>query len=272
MVKFLFWNINRKSLGDVVARAAAEHNVDVLILAESPYGDPASLLAALNSKRTDFFFPQAPVPGSPLQIFTRFSGTYLRSAFDGGGLTIRALSLPARNPVILAAVHFPSKLHWDEDSQALECVTLSRELRKQEEVEGHCRTIVVGDFNMNPFEPGMVGAIGLHAMMTMRLAERGSRKVRGVEYPFFYNPMWGHFGDLFGTVPGTHYYRGSAQVAYFWNMFDQVLIRPGLTAGFIPDELQIVTEVDGTTLLRPDGTPRRDGLSDHLPIRFALDF
>ena len=42
---------------------------------------------------------------------------------------------------------------------------------------------------------------------------------------FFYNPMWGHFGDALDGPPGSYYDARSEAVAYFWNVFDQVLIR-----------------------------------------------
>jgi hypothetical protein len=68
-------------------------------------------------------------------------------------------------------------------------------VRDVEKRVGHDRTIVVGDLNMNPFDAGIVGAEGLNAVMTKQIASQGGRKVDAVRYPFFYNPMWSHFGD-----------------------------------------------------------------------------
>jgi hypothetical protein len=59
--------------------------------------------------------------------------------------------------------------------------------------------VLVGDFNMNPFQEGVVAANGLNAVMARRVAaRRRTRVVQEREYPFFYNPMWGHFGDVVG--------------------------------------------------------------------------
>ena len=89
-------------------------------------------------------------------------------------------------------------------------------------------------------------------------------------YPFFYNPMWGHFGDGEGPVPGTYHYSRSEHVCRFWHMFDQVLIRPALLDSFDSTELTIITG-DGTmSFLRDDGTPNRGAASDHLPVLFRL--
>src|SRR5206468_2885631 len=103
-------------------------------------------------------------------------------------LTVRKLDPPGVADFLLGAVHFPSKYAWSEDSQALECTRLAEDIRKVEEEVGHQRTIVVGDFNMNPFETGVVSATGLHAVMTRDIARRRARIVQGLEYPFFYNP------------------------------------------------------------------------------------
>jgi hypothetical protein len=79
---------------------------------------------------------------------------------------------------------------------------------------------------MNPFEDGIVAANGLNAVMSRDVAARESRRVQRKDYTFFYNPMWGHFGDATDGPSGTFYRGSSEQVEYFWHMFDQVLIRP----------------------------------------------
>jgi len=60
---------------------------------------------------------------------------------------------------------------------------------------GHSRTFLAGDFNMDPYDDGMLGAGALHGMMTRRTALLGSRIVDGGRYHMFYNPMWGFMGD-----------------------------------------------------------------------------
>lgn len=123
---------------------------------------------------------------------------------------------------------------------------------------------------MNPFEAGIVGAIGLHAVMSQSIARKGSRKIQGTDYPFFYNPMWGHFGDRNAGPDGTYYYQRAEQVNYFWNIFDQVLIRPELIDVFAKDELQILDHDGVESLVTPQNIPDSVNSSDHLPILFRL--
>lgn len=124
---------------------------------------------------------------------------------------------------------------------------------------------------MDPFEDGVIQANGLHAARTRRLAQRESRIVQGREWPFFYNPMWGHLGDCQGGPPGTYYYESAEHVTMFWHAFDQVLIRPHLLPIFRNETLQVLTDDGTVSFLGGRGTPDPKVASDHLPIVFSLD-
>ena len=104
--------------------------------------------------------------------------------------------------------------------------------------------------------------------MTKEVASRESRQSAGEGFPFFYNPMWGHFGDRTPGPPGTIYHGGGVATP-FWNIYDQVLLRPSLMHAL--QELRIL-ESDGVeSLLTENGTPNAQLASDHLPIKFVLD-
>lgn len=126
-------------------------------------------------------------------------------------------------------------------------------------------------FNMNPFEDAIVAATGLNAVMDRMVAARRTRTVLAHEYPFFYNPMWGHFGDSIEGPSGTFYDGRSEHVTFFWNMFDQVLIRPELLSMFRNEDLKILGGISETSLLTANGLPNASVASDHLPILFRLD-
>lgn len=268
--RFVFWNINRKPLAPVIADLAREQQVDVVVLVECNI-ESHILLTALNGMDgSDFHL--APGVNKKIRIFTRFSREFLRPVFESDRVTIGRLSLPARSEILLSVAHLPSKLHWTTEGQSFECGELARQIAAEEDKAGHQRTVLVGDFNMNPFEPGIVAAGGLHAVMSREIASRRSRTVQGREYRFFYNPMWNHFGDANSDTAGSYFYGSSEQVSYFWNVFDQVLIRPELAGQFDPDSLQILKSAGSGTLVRGDGRPDSNRYSDHLPIVFDLAF
>lgn len=123
---------------------------------------------------------------------------------------------------------------------------------------------------MNPFEYGMVGADGIHGVMDRQIAARGMRVVRGENRRFFYNPMWNYFGDMAPGPPGTYFYDTGSQVNMYWNMFDQVLMRPELLNAFSHQNIRIITEVGPDSLLSKSGRPNTNYGSDHLPILLSL--
>lgn len=173
-VTFLFWNIFKRPLQDRIARIAAVHDVDVIILAECDIALQA-LLTTLNANAARPYALPFSI-GEKLRIFTRLSVPMIDVFNDPiGGLTIRHIRLSPPPDVLLAAVHLPSRVNWDMDDQTLEMPVLASELVRAENNIGTQRTILIGDFNMNPFDPGMVGAQALNAVMTRNLARREDR-------------------------------------------------------------------------------------------------
>jgi endonuclease/exonuclease/phosphatase (EEP) superfamily protein YafD len=268
MLTFLFWNTNRKPLSEVIATIAERESVDIVILAECNI-DASVLLKTLNRKGTAFHFVAG--RGTRITMLTRFAGRYLVPVFDGKSMAIHRLILPARQEILVASVHFPSKLHWRNESQMMECAVFGDAIADAERRVGHSRTVVVGDLNMNPFEEGVVGARGLHAVMSRKVAQRDSRIVQGRRYPFFYNPMWGHLGDWLERPVGSYYYESAQHVNYYWNTFDQVLLRPQLMDRFRSDQLKILDRAGDVSLAMESGRPDHGKGSDHFPLLFKLD-
>ena len=122
---------------------------------------------------------------------------------------------------------------------------------------------------IHPFENGVVGSDGLHAVMDKNIALKKSRIVQGEERKMFYNPMWSRMGDSSKGPPGTYFKDMSSYINLYWNTFDQVLLRPDLLNFFTDDDLIVITEINGESLIingRIDNS-----LSDHLPILLKLN-
>lgn len=270
-MKFLFWNVKKKPVGPLLSRIVEAHIVDIVVLAECQ--DTGVVLSDLNkASGNQFHLPVS--PQCRVVIYTRFLRKYIETAHSEDFFTVRLISLPETKPILLAALHLPSKLHKtdSQEYQSFVASQVSERIRKVEFKHGTSRTVVVGDLNMNPFEKGVASANGLHAVMTRNVARsgKGGRKVVREFYPFFYNPMWGRFGDTTAGPPGTYYRRGSEPTEYFWNTYDQVLIRPDLLDSFDERSVKVLTEFDETKFLRSSGIPNHSRLSDHLPLLFAL--
>ena len=268
MAVFLFWNVNRKAITREIATLCRHHNVDVLILAEANFTD-FELQHHLREETKRVYITLYNELSSRLRFFFRYTPGAISPIYDiPNRLSVREIQPPSGNSILLAAVHLVSKLHADDSDQSSQARLVTRAIEEAEAKVGHRRTLVIGDFNMNPFEDGLVDADAFHGVMTQATAQKVTRIVGGTERNFFYNPMWGKFGDGSEGSPGTHYHPGSKNRQLFWNMFDQVLLRPDLLPVFETGNLKVLTEIGKTQLLKAGSIDR--SISDHLPIMIKL--
>jgi hypothetical protein len=270
MLTFLFWNL-KQSRPDVVANVARKRAVDVIMLAECPTSR-GQMLGTLNKDTNDYFFIPSECP--KINIYARFHEQYLPPLREEDDFSIRRLALPQRLDLLLCVAHFPSKQSLREPVDRQDYATIfSGKLADVEDAAKINRTIVTGDLNMNPYEDGLVMARALHAVPTRALAKREQRtSLRTESRIFFYNPMWRHFGERMEGHAGTYFYSSPKSRADYWNIYDQVLLRPDLLPYFQDDDLEIIHEDVGSNVsfLKNDGVPNRDEISDHLPILFRI--
>lgn len=268
MTSILFWNINKQPLLEEIVTICHSNEIDILVLAECELSD-VKILEAINVNRETTYIAPYNNFSPGLSLFYRYSPECISLVSDEGRTTIRKIAPPIGNDFILVALHLPSKLYMKDDDQVFKCVEVVKLIEEAESRVGHDRTLVIGDFNMNPFETGVVGAKGFHAVMDRNIASKGSRKVQGQECKYFYNPLWRLMGDDLNVSLGTYYYKNSSYVSYFWNTFDQVLLRPSLLDYFKSEDVSIVSQIGNKSLLKNNKI--NNSFSDHLPIMIKLD-
>ncbi len=275
MTRFFFWNFDVQGRVEapaaIVARTALRHDADLVILAESKV-DPGLILEALNEEGTRF--ESTHFPGDRFQIFSRFPARYLVPFQDESRMSVHRLQLPGRMEILVGVIHFHDRRNKKPEEQHSLAIELAGLLREAEDRAGHRRTVLLGDFNMNPFEGGMIDASGFSAMMTKALARKHAEDSPN-RRPRFYNPMWGLLGDMTDGPPGTFYYRQKENTNIYWHMLDQVLVRPELIDTFIGSSLQVLDRGFGPSgeiaLLRENTRHPKLTVSDHLPLIFTLD-
>lgn len=267
-----FWNLNKKDLGGELRDLVRACGLHLLILAECSLSDDEVLDAVNTGSGPDFV-------KDPFNGFSRIRFFYtkleLRAFSDdeeeGSHVAIRRVRLPQGGDVTLVAVHLRSKRESDVADQTVQAQRLRKKIEEAEAAAEHDRTLVLGDFNMNPFEQGLVAAEALHAVMDRRTARKCERTVQKQRRKFFFNPMWSRLGDASDGPPGTYYYVRSSQVCFFWNTFDQVLLRPSLLPACEDRDIEVMTSIGDHSLLRGDGRPDARRYSDHLPLFVRLD-
>ncbi|MFH5805034.1 endonuclease/exonuclease/phosphatase family protein [Alienimonas sp. DA493] len=265
MLRFLFWNLNKKNLSSLIVQAMISRRLDFAAFCE-PGDDLEHVPAPLKGNH----FLWRPPFGPRLRMLTRFPPRYLRTRVETDRYSLIEVRLPVRESFFLMLVHAPSRAsQWGAEALADEAADYARELRRIEAEAGHTRSLVVGDFNMQPFDAGVYGARGFHAVADRRDA-RKPRTVQRTVRPRRYNPMWNLLGDETPGPPATLYHAGSTPRELGWHLFDQVLVGPDLIDGFGVPSLAIVDRIGDTPLTTRSGRPRRGRLSDHLPLYFEF--
>lgn len=272
MITFLFWNLKGRPLQRRVRNLVGAHAADLVLLAECDVPNELVVTELNESGRGPFEL--VPGSGTNLRFFTRLSSARWRFLYADPleAWIVFRVQIGHRPAILLALAHLPSKLRAKDADQELAACKLSASIRAIESEQGHERTLVVGDLNVNPFERAVTWAGALHGVMSREVIDRlgGERTIRGDEYPFFYNPMWSVMGDRTSGPAGTYYRASSESVNYYWNTYDQVLLRPALMHRL--GELIVPVSDGEASLVTPNGLPDAGTGSDHLPLVFRLDW
>lgn len=269
MPRVLFWNVQRKSLDGPILSLVTTDHPDILILIEYPEVTmlPA-LLAATGFDRV--------VGSSRFGVFARpgFSLTLEPNPDPTDRVNFWRVGQQGGDDWLVVILHGPDRRNApQDDTRQYWFRRIADHARFLENQAGHRRTVILGDFNANPFDPSVLGANGFHAVGVRRVRGQFNRAVRNAgRAEFFYNPMW----RLYGTDPagdagaGTYYYHGYEATEPFWHMPDQVLIRPEVADRLPAERLRILSTAGPVSLVDADGVPDREAASDHLPIVFTL--
>lgn len=264
MNKLAFWNVYKKLDYDLVTALCVEHHLDILVLAEIGEVAPLTIANEISQRGTRVFSYCNP-QSFRIKIYGALGSSTVTPLMDHHYFSAVKVQTPLGPEFMLIGLHLPSKMNQETDDQTIIAQRVSSQIRNLEVLHGIRKTVVIGDFNMNPFEHGMVNSDGFHAVMDKRIAERGKRTVLFDEHPFFYNPMWALQGDIGIGPPGSFFQQRSSPLCYFWNLFDQAIFRPELLRYLTDSPVRVVEEISGVSLLSDDGFPNHE-ISDHLPI------
>lgn len=260
-MRVLFWNTHQnENINTVLSELIIENDASVVILAEytAKMDDLIALLAS-----NGIIMEQYDSCCERIKLLGSLDCVELR--LDDSHYTIQLIN----GKDILCCVHLNSKLHAGHEGYREVLIDrIVRDIQKIEQEVGTENSIVVGDFNINPYEASCIDARYFHGIPVCIEAERKSRTVAGNEYFMFYNPMWNLLGD-FQKPYGTYYYNEGGTQNTYWNIFDQVIFRPALKERFLKDSLKILTETKTKYLLDSNGHPDKS-ISDHLPIIFEI--
>lgn len=271
-MNILFWNIKKKdTFIKTIVDIISEENIDLIAFAEFPEGSESPFKDAFKKAFDDFEYLE-PIKPNKIELFYRSKQVNISNAYDGHRISVNKVhSAIDGYEYNFIFCHLRDQFSTDKEQLPGFARLVVQEILEYEKEQDNARTILCGDFNMNPFERGMLEYDCFNAMQTTSLALKRTRNIEGNPYQMFYNPTWGLMGDLHGQdVPGTYYFTPSHPIQQYWHLLDQVIIRPDVIPVFDKSQLKIVTTGQNYNLLNGSGNIDSN-YSDHLPIKFHLN-
>ncbi len=279
-----FWNIRKGAGGpDPVVQLAmqvandttlsGENGEAIICLAEPGSIDTSALLDSLHSedpKRN--WWVHRPSSDRFVLLGTINRASIRDGSEAGGGAAFIVTRMNEHQPLAyqLFFVHLASPLGaGNATSHSIQTAAgLRIAIEKHEAQEASGDSLVIGDFNMRPYDEGMVIPLGLHAAPCKHAASK-PRIIDGVTHSYFYNPMWELLGNWSKSKqPGTFYWPNKTD-SVRWHLIDQVIIRPAFAKKLTTGIPHIHTKVGSISLLSEKGVIRKQ-ISDHLPLTISL--
>ena len=312
-INFLYWNVYNKGkqLADTIAKIVNENKIDILTLSEVTLHkeEVESIVMGIENASNLKYFKANKKDNDDPWIYVFFAenkGFSLQSIAhefrpDWKELTdstqlreeIYFTKYQERNErmlflklihgnleTLLVPIHFPSRMYATPRKQEALAEGFNRYIKFIEERNKLARTIVYGDFNMSPYEAGMIDYRAFHALPDRRLLDKEIRHLH-IPYKPYYNPSWQLLGDysvqtidqkliLTDEPTATYFKEQSSDVDYYWYLFDQVLLRKEIIDDFDLSAFRIIKGHEGLSLLNENLRPDKDKFSDHLPIIFRI--
>jgi len=206
-----YWNLNKKPNDALVASlastlASGSQRV-VLGVSETAGLNRTVLTAALGSgwsvltPLSERFWVVTNLPVHSIAL----------GSVSTGCLPVEIVTARSGQPITLSIwfVHLSAplnKLHA-EFHQIEQARDLKDAVSQWETAKANRNTVLIGDFNMDPYSVAMTGVEYLNAVMCRRIAAKGSRTHKAVARPYLYNPMWTGLGDQSSSnQPGSFYW------------------------------------------------------------------
>jgi len=264
-MNILFWNTYNKNVGNInncLIELIQENKCDIVILAE--YADDISSFCQLINRKSLFEYSTMP----NIKICNRIKGITINDYIiinlqEQTHYQIVMLKI-LNTRIIIAMIHNISKMHYTESTQEEVLRIFIKDICEAENYYSTKNTIIIGDLNINPFDNACISASILHAIPFMNEVKNTTRMVQNREYQKFYNPTWKFYGNR--SIPYTSYYKNNSDmINFYWNVFDQVIIRPQMINAFCDDTFKIIYKTMNHILIQAD-KPDKINYSDHLPI------
>jgi endonuclease/exonuclease/phosphatase family metal-dependent hydrolase len=263
VLNILFWNLHGKSIEKIVAECMIENDISMATFSEFNGIDFNELEKLL--------FKQYHLVQSLCMNPSHIQGDIHTRLIVKNSIEAVAIQEQGRYSIfkiktgiqqyILVAIHLQDRRNKTTIDRINTINRIKSDIEKFEKELKCNSTIVIGDFNANPYDEELLSVHGFNAVLFKDIILSNEyRKYEFLEYKHFYNPIL-DFISASSKMHGSFYHTGDSYTP-IWHCIDQILLRKDLVQYF--GKLKYIMKIGDTDLIKtkkPD-----DSISDHLPL------
>ena len=260
MLNILFWNLGRHAVEDFIVNCIVENNIDIAVFTEFGSIDFAKIEKNLGKMYERIMGEQA---DRKITLISKKTISVLNIQ-PQNRYSIYNVKTAVKD-YLLAAIHLEDRRNYQTTERMNTIQSLVKDIEQTEELFKCDNTVVIGDFNANPYDEELLSKFAFNAVLFKKIIDKKELTTyKGLKRKRFYNPILHYISEDTETY-GSFYY-SSGHMTPYWNCLDQVLVRKSLVNNI--DHVEYLKEVNTENLLK-NAIPNAE-ISDHLPLVFSV--
>lgn len=260
MFNILFWNLKRNKIEDYIIDCIAENNVDIAVFSEFDGIDFTKIEKNLGKMYSRIMVVQDDRKIT-LVAKTTFSVTVVQQQNRYNIYNVKT----AVKDYVLTAVHLEDRRNYKSAERLDTIKCLVADIEKTEELLKCSNTIVIGDFNANPYDEELLSKYAFNAVLFKTIIDKNElTNPNSLRRKRFYNPIL-HYLSEDTEMYGSFYHEKEYMTSY-WHCLDQVLVRKCLANSI--NYVEYLKKINTKDLL--ENTIPNGKISDHLPLLVNL--
>lgn len=260
MLNILFWNLRRNAIEDSIADCIVENNVDIVVFSEfngidfikikKKLGKMYERIMAVQDDRKVTLLAKTTLSVTTVQQQNRYNIYNVKTAVK---------------EYLLVAVHLEDRRNYRaaERIETIRC--LVADIEQTEKLLKCSNTIVIGDFNANPYDEELLSKYAFNAVLFKKIIDKCElTNPNSLKKKRFYNPIL-HYISEDTEMYGSFYYEKEYMTPY-WYCLDQVLVRKVLANNI--NHVEYLKRINTMDLL--ENAIPNSAISDHLPLLVNL--
>lgn len=260
MLNILFWNLKRNAIEGYIIDCIVENNVDIAVFSEFDGVDFIKIEKSLGKMYGRILAVQDDRKVT-LIAKTTFSVAIIPQQNRYNIYNVKT----AVKDYLLAAIHLEDRRNYESGERIETIKGLVADIEQTEELLKCGNTIVIGDFNANPYDEELLSKFAFNAVLFKTIIDkRELTNPNSLKRKRFYNPIL-HYISEDTEMYGSFYHAKDYRTPY-WHCLDQVLIRRDLVNSV--KHVEYLKRISTKDLLEnaiPNGK-----ISDHLPLLVNL--